>query len=87
MLRGLEGFQPSLHVLLEYLLVLPLLCAWGDEVAAVAGLVLAEGGGKETEMDPALGSWRESFILGPCTARPSPPPQGVCPLWLASPQA
>lgn len=38
---GLKGLQPSLHVLLEDLLVLSLLGILGDEVAAAASFVLA----------------------------------------------
>lgn len=41
MLGGLEGLEPSLHVLLEDLFVLSLLCILGDEVAAAASFVLA----------------------------------------------
>lgn len=40
-LGGLKGLKPSLHVLLEDLLVLSLLCVIGDEVAAAASFVLA----------------------------------------------
>lgn len=62
MLCGLEGLQTSLHVLLEYLLVLPLLFIWRNEVAAVAGLVLAKGGGKETRVEPSE-RWSKPFVL------------------------
>lgn len=40
-LGRLKGLKPSLHVLLEDLLVLSLLCILGDEVAATASFVLA----------------------------------------------